>query len=387
MGSVWLSNRQRGEVGLWSLGYAMFTIGALLSMMRDTIPDPFSIIIGNALVIGAQGIHWLGYRQFTHGDARRRFWPILIAPGLWLAFATLGVGYDNINSRIFFFSAMMMANSLAIPIGLWRHHALEPLPALKPIAIITLIHCLALGLRLVLLSVKPLPPHASPFSGVLPVEIAILEAMLYVIFTGTLQMALIGQRAERRFRIASETDELTGLWNRRYFLSRITRALQEAAGRGALLVFDLDQFKLINDQHGHGAGDNALIAFANCVRRNIGSDDLFARSGGEEFVLFLPRSDVAEAQAVARRICRDVADMRIDFRNGVSGNITTSCGIATVADSGTDYDILFADADWALYQAKRSGRNCVRVSGSIRNRRPQPVLVVENQETAVSMLR
>lgn len=159
-------------------------------------------------------------------------------------------------------------------------------------------------------------------------------------------------------------DELTGLYNRR----ELGRALAQEVARTtrterplSLLVVDIDHFKLVNDRHGHEAGDRVLQGVAKVVLESVRSLDRAARFGGEELVLLLPETPATEALYVAERLRRRIAAAR--FPSGTASGdlaITVSIGVATYPDDCAGADELFRAADRALYDAKRSGRNrCV----------------------------
>lgn len=360
---TWLSDRRRAEVGLWALGYGIFSLAALLVALRGQISDVLSITVGNMLLLAAQGLHLLGYRQFTSGDGRRFLVPAMLGAAAWLAFAAAGQGYDDVNIRTAVVSLLSIANTVLIPFMLWRHYRREPLPSLRLTAVAAAVHCLSLAARSAFALLAPIASTANPFQTSLPVAVSMLESALFLVFVGIMQMALIGQRSERRFRIASQTDELTGLCNRRHFLAQVLPQLATHGERGALLIFDLDHFKDINDRHGHREGDRVLIAFARLASGELRPSDLFARSGGEEFVLFLPEADAGAARRLASRICRRLAAFALESCEGAAIRVTVSCGFATVSDSGANYDTLFTKADGALYMAKQAGRNRVRMAG------------------------
>lgn len=157
-------------------------------------------------------------------------------------------------------------------------------------------------------------------------------------------------------------DPLTGLNNRR----GLERAIQEAGGFPAgcaLLLADIDNFKTINDTHGHLLGDKVLRAVAQVIRSCIKGQDIAARMGGEEFAILLPETSVQGAAALAEKIRQatsKVSIRRID-RNEYVGNVTLSVGVADT-QTGDTLESLTERADAALYAAKRAGRNRVSVA-------------------------
>ena len=159
------------------------------------------------------------------------------------------------------------------------------------------------------------------------------------------------------------TDPLTGLFNRRYMESHLTRLVDQAAARGkplALMVIDIDYFKSINDNYGHDAGDDVLRDFAMRLKRSIRGIDLACRLGGEEFVIVMPETDTAVAAMVAERLRRRIAAEPFAILQGAETiPVTISIGIASLRGRDDCAAHLLKRADQALYRAKRDGRNRV----------------------------
>jgi diguanylate cyclase (GGDEF)-like protein len=166
--------------------------------------------------------------------------------------------------------------------------------------------------------------------------------------------------AERR----AQTDPLTGVLNRRSLIERLDAACLRARARGlpiALLFIDLDHFKEINDSFGHAAGDACLKKIIGPIQSELRQSDVIGRYGGEEFVVILSSADIAAAHPIAERIRNRVADVRVDGF-GPPINLTCSIGVATSDTLGVWGEHLIAQADAAVYAAKRSGRNRVQVA-------------------------
>jgi len=148
--------------------------------------------------------------------------------------------------------------------------------------------------------------------------------------------------------------------NRRSVLSRLDPLLRDVEqGTCACLIIDVDHFKKINDQFGHPTGDEVLKAVAAAVRALIQEPAFFGRLGGEEFLIVLPRMDMPGARAAAQRFC--AAIMAIDTARWCPDNrrVTVSIG-CSVSNPGADTpSTMLKRADFALYAAKRNGRNCV----------------------------
>ncbi len=154
-------------------------------------------------------------------------------------------------------------------------------------------------------------------------------------------------------------DVLTGVANRRHFETRaaleITEARRSGHALGAIAI-DLDHFKRINDCYGHATGDAVLQQFAAVVTLQLRAIDLFARIGGEEFVILLPGSDREHSLAAAERVREAVATAPIEV-GGHSMPVTASFGVAALADDDDDIESVMSRADRALYRAKAAGRN------------------------------
>lgn len=162
------------------------------------------------------------------------------------------------------------------------------------------------------------------------------------------------------------TDALTGLFNRRYFDAQFASQLQTAQRHQttlSLIMFDIDYFKNYNDHYGHIAGDSAIIAVAECIRKKLQrSSDLAARYGGEEFVVMLPNSTATVAQAFAENIRQAISDLKISHINSMIANhITISVGVSCcVPGMKIDTVTFLKNTDLALYAAKQKGRNQVQ---------------------------
>ncbi len=172
------------------------------------------------------------------------------------------------------------------------------------------------------------------------------------------------KRMEEELRSLATTDVLTGLANRRHLLDLAAAELERArrySRRLALLVLDIDHFKQINDTHGHATGDRVIQAMAQACRDSVRDIDLAGRVGGEEFAIFLPETGAQGAQDLAERLRELVALMKVSANDDTTVRFTVSIGVAVMRTERSTLDDLFTEADGALYQAKREGRNRVRV--------------------------
>jgi diguanylate cyclase (GGDEF)-like protein len=163
------------------------------------------------------------------------------------------------------------------------------------------------------------------------------------------------------------TDPITGVNNYRYFRMQIEREIgrsQRHNNSFSIVMIDIDNFKQYNDTHGHLNGDLALKLVAEGLLRNIRKSDVLARYGGDEFIIILPELNKTKAKVLSEKLCDVIRKTKLPTKKfAPKVNLTISLGVATYPDDGDEEEILLKKADEALYQAKNSGRNTVRISG------------------------
>ena len=166
--------------------------------------------------------------------------------------------------------------------------------------------------------------------------------------------------AERVILSRAQTDELTGLMNRYGFRKHLQMVLADPEKPTTLVLFDIDNFKEINDRHGHAIGDEVLVAIARHFKSAMRTQDVAVRLGGDEFAALLS-CDAPTAERICERILNEIRAHPIHSDDHGPIHVTLSCGIAQY-ESQLDHDQVFEAADAALYEVKRSGRNAVRSS-------------------------
>ena len=160
------------------------------------------------------------------------------------------------------------------------------------------------------------------------------------------------------------TDELTGLANRREALAAIDRMIAAARRYNrplTLAILDIDRFKLVNDSHGHPAGDEVIRAVAEAAAKIMREHDLVGRLGGEEFIMAFPDCATSAAMAACERLREAIAQTPIILESGAALTVTISFGVARLSDSESR-TTLIGRADQALYFAKKGGRNQVQLA-------------------------
>lgn len=192
------------------------------------------------------------------------------------------------------------------------------------------------------------------------ISIPIILAVSMTLLSLLLGILLIHNRKTKELRIMSETDALTGLYNRRAAEDHITRQMQED-GRNPdcvrpLISIDLDKFKQVNDTYGHLEGDALLVAVADTLRTSVRSSDIVGRIGGDEFVVYLSNvTDRQNAIAVAEKLCQVICGLSTKKKEW--SNISASIGISFADHPNIKVEELYLSADKAMYSAKENGRN------------------------------
>jgi diguanylate cyclase (GGDEF)-like protein len=189
----------------------------------------------------------------------------------------------------------------------------------------------------------------------------ILESIIALVMMAFATLMLVGETITREWRALAELDPLTNTFNRRSFFKLLEQASSAANRRQApfsLLLIDLDHFKQINDAHGHAVGDEALCHFVKVAAGCLRAEDVLGRLGGEEFAALLPDASSADALLIAERLRAKVSEQPLVVKSG-EVVLTVSVGIAE-CQPGELPERTLQQADEAMYQAKRGGRNRVQ---------------------------
>ncbi len=203
---------------------------------------------------------------------------------------------------------------------------------------------------------------SAPGNGAFPkLQVAVAAA-------DQLALALANLKLRQSLRDQSVRDPLTGLFNRRYLAESLGREIARSSRRKlplTVLAFDLDHFKTFNDDYGHPAGDEVLMAFAKLLQSHSRGEDIACRQGGEEFVLIMPEMELSVAVRRAQDFMAGMSSISIVHEGRTLPPLTTSVGLAVFPLHGRRPDELLARADQALYEAKNRGRNQIVVAQGI----------------------
>ncbi|WP_207062961.1 sensor domain-containing diguanylate cyclase [Motiliproteus sp. SC1-56] len=192
---------------------------------------------------------------------------------------------------------------------------------------------------------------------------------LFMFFTDITEQKRIEaklQRLSAKLRFQADTDDLTGINNRRNFLRLAHKAQQRCRHAGkdcTLLLMDLDFFKRINDAYGHQMGDRVLVNISSALSAELRPYDVLGRLGGEEFAALIPEAGLERAHEVAERLRRAV-EATVHSNEWPDLRVTLSVGIAFNAGAKRELDALISQADQALYKAKHEGRNRCKIGGA-----------------------
>lgn len=184
------------------------------------------------------------------------------------------------------------------------------------------------------------------------------------------QMAERLDQSHQQIREMSIRDYLTGLFNRREFMRLLTLEMDRSIRHQhlfALIIFDLDHFKEINDQFGHPTGDKVLTTISRIIGSELRPHDVICRYGGEEFAVLLPITSCNEAINTAERLRKNIQYSQTPLNNGKMLSFTASFGVACYPDNGEQIEDIIQAADKALYHAKHQGRNSVVLAKNNQN--------------------
>lgn len=355
MALEWQRQRSRSLLW-WSFSYLAVAVAGLLSSLRALGFVTVGIGLSNALLIAGYGMIWHAAAQFT---GQRAPVPLLLGGVLvWLTAWTFPGFAGNVDLRILLSSMLVAAYSFGTAICFLSSR--EGLAAARQAGWAFLLHGTIYLARIATLPIFSSPADPLQTSS-LPTVIVMFEAVLFIVVTTYLYLAMTRERSEKLLIAEYQFDYLTGVANRRAFTEQARREIAER-GTVAALIFDLDHFKQINDRYGHAVGDEILKLFCRVAQTRLTQADLFGRLGGEEFALLLPADSESGARQKALSIIRDFAVAAQEVAGRPVG-ATVSAGLA-IPPQPLELDALLQEADEALYRAKRAGRNGLAVSSS-----------------------
>jgi diguanylate cyclase (GGDEF)-like protein len=349
----------------FGLPFLMGFLGGACLLNTSLLPGPWSLRLGMVFILLAYGFGWQAIRAF---DRRPFRWAVVFLPILaWAVLSALLLE----NLQLAALSASLRAvlvvfyNALAAR-ELWRRRG-ERLPSRVVLFWVFAFYAGLAALRVPFTAWLPTPLGAAataPWAVVLFNLGVVTQALLVSAFL----ISMLRERVAMHHYHLATRDPLTGVYNRRAFDERAGAWMRQMPPPGtasvALLLFDIDHFKSINDRFGHGVGDSVIILAARAAERELGPEDTLFRIGGEEFVCVLPDATDERALEVAENVRRAFEALAFEVE-GVRVEATISIGIATGPSDGAALPSnLLVRADRALYGAKDEGRNRTILSRS-----------------------
>ncbi|GAO36296.1 diguanylate cyclase [Sulfuricella sp. T08] len=351
--------RKRDGMGKWAAAMFLETLTWTLIAARGGIPDVFSIIVANGLKATSHALILAAIYEFQ--QRRAPHWQYYLAP-IALSLVMAAILVDDIGGRfiwgglIFGFQMVLIGHALLSDQKTRAGRAWRLL--FGGVAMIVLV----LGLRAaVALSGHSEFAQPQNSSTLHPVQIISFIAIMATALLGSIGFVLmIKERTDREIMHMAMTDSLTQVPNRRALMAYAEHAMARRNGSPlALLMIDVDHFKLINDTHGHLIGDEVLRKVATRLARRLRGHDLLGRYGGEEFCVISPDTDTKGALTLAESLRETIASTPFATENG-GLSITISIGISHCPSNVIRELIeVLAESDSALYTAKQTGRNKV----------------------------
>lgn len=352
----WRSVREPSLL-FWSAGFATITVGSTLALLRGVGLLLIGIWFANGLLVVAHAFFLAGVMHFTQARWSKAWLLIVLA---WFALLLLPVGPQ-------WSKVMLMVNSLLVSLlTLWASFLLRPHGKSLSVGAVQLRYVLLIhGLFYVAKAVIAIMPGTlidlATFGGLI-IQISLVEGAMAIMLIALSMTGTVRYRREERIARLAARDPLTALYNRRALEVRATHLFKDVspARPGALLLIDIDNFKLVNDLHGHAAGDRLLVTLSEMIRALLPERSLAARLGGDEFVILLSDASRERVEALGGRL-------REQFREAAAQNlptpeaVTLSIGANLFEQPPVSLAALIEQGDVALYQSKRGGRNSIRL--------------------------
>ncbi len=363
IGMLWLVHGRYPGIGHWTAGAFSIFAGGLIIVARSVLPELVSLVAGNIVIVAGYALVLRGLNLFT----RQRRQPVLeigTVVAIGIGQFCLGLVGVPLAVRIVLLTTFWTVLSVAIAQRFFTYGRSEP--AMASVCLlggsIAAAHALfSVTIALLVAFGGPTPSPLEPN----PVRAATyFEASVVVMLLALSLILLVTRRLEVDLGRLAAFDELTGCYTRRAFLAECGRELGRTGrdgGHCAVVMFDADNFKAINDGYGHQAGDAVLAEIARRVAARLAPQDRLGRQGGEEFCVLLADAGPDRALDTAEHLRQAVAEAPVELGEARIA-VTISLGVAISPEHATDMTGLLKAADAALYRAKRGGRNRVEIA-------------------------
>ncbi|WP_142849273.1 GGDEF domain-containing protein [Telmatospirillum sp. J64-1] len=358
--SAWRKQRDSTYWISWVAANLALSAALVIFMVVPAERAGLLITLANCLLVVGFGLRWRAARQFTGRPAPWFLvWGATIPTAIFFAFPSI-FGY---GTAYFAVNIILAVQSMFIA---WEFQGEKQRDLPSSYGLIC--SYLLMGLSFAFRAAQGLFLN-DEMGSYLPqdilLEIHLLIAVVHTVSAGAFALSISYERAAISLRRIALQDPLTGLYNRRAFEGRLREVLEGQRGQGlAIVLFDIDHFKAINDRYGHAAGDAALQRCAGVFLETLRQSDFVARIGGEEFAAILPDISAHDAYEVAERVRQSIEGCQISTK-GTSFALTLSAGICHSVTDEHDVDELLRQADKNLYRAKETGRNRVECGNHI----------------------
>lgn len=356
LASEWRRGREPA-LAAWSASFALVATGCALSLLRLSGSYTWGIWFTHGTLVMAHALFLRGsYALVNRRPGRWWLGGILF----WALCYGLPADFGSAPPLVLVNSITVGLYALACAVVLLR--APEASGNLRMLGVVFAVHASAYAIRSALVGVPGGFVSIGRFEG-FAISAVLFEGLLVAVSLTVLMVCVIRERRESALAALAQIDPLTGAFNRRAFMAEASGQLSVAKGGTAapvsLLLFDLDNFKALNDAHGHSLGDVVLKRFSELAPRLLSREAVFARLGGEEFAALLPQTDLAQAESQAWAIVR-AFENDCAVVGGRTVGATVSVGAYTDRMGQSRLEEMIEAADAALYDAKRRGRNQVR---------------------------
>ncbi len=341
----------------WSAGFTTITVGCILSLMRSNGYLLVGIWFANGLLIFA---HWLFLRGVAHFTEARlsRLW--YLVPAIWLGMLALPENPAWSKQMMSIQSALVGLLALRASLLLRPHGKSLSVGAVQ-LRYVLLLHGVFYCVKASLALVPGTLLDLASFRGEI-IQISLVEGAMAIMLIALSMTGSERYRREKRIARLAARDPLTALYNRRALEVRAPRLLESVSVQqpGAVLLIDIDNFKLVNDLYGHPAGDRLLVSLSDMILAQIPADALAARLGGDEFVILL-------GNASSERIVALGSALREQFQHEATAAfdtpepVTLSIGANLFEQPPASLAALIEQSDAALYESKRGGRDSIRL--------------------------
>jgi diguanylate cyclase (GGDEF)-like protein len=359
----WSREKQRASLVWFVLPFVLGVVGATMALNPASKVGDWGTKFGTVFILLAYGFAWQMVRVFYH---RRPVLLFVFAPTiLWFVLSATVIR----EWELFVISAMIRTAVMATFTGLcayefWRSREQDDPPSRRILFGVFAAYCLFYVVRIPIMPIVPMPIGMAP-TAIWSIIVYNFATVLLVLLVSIFMIALSRERSSARNYSLAMQDAMTQVYNRRAYHEQ----MQTLAPNGndpirpyALLALDIDSFKSINDRFGHPMGDKAIILAAQAAVATLRKDDRVFRIGGEEFACLLLDTSLEQAYEAAERVRAAFQKIGATI-DGEQIDATISIGVAAT-DGQLSADQVFAQADAALYQAKRSGRNQTVMAGA-----------------------